>query len=93
MKTISTMICRYYTRKRDVDTMEKSKVIRAFEKIARKEGISVDEVRQEIQKAIDDAMQSDDPAVQAYWRKIKFKGDKPTPEEVVLYIAKQVKSY
>lgn len=87
------MIYRYYTRKRDVDTMEKSKVIRAFEKIARKEGISVDEVRQEIQKAIDDAMQSDDPAVQAYWRKIKFKGKKPTPEEVVLYIAKQVKSY
>lgn len=73
--------------------MEKSKVIRAFEKIARKEGISVDEVRQEIQKAIDDAMQSDDPAVQAYWRKIKFKGKKPMPEEVVLYIAKQVKSY
>lgn len=73
--------------------MEKSKVIRAFEKIARKEGISVDEVRQEIQKAIVDAMQSDDPAVQAYWRKIKFKGKKPTPEEVVLYIAKQVKSY
>lgn len=73
--------------------MEKSKVIRAFEKIARKEGISVDEVRQEIQKAIDDAMQSDDPAVQAYWRKIKFKGEKPMPEEVVLYIAKQVKSY
>ena len=73
--------------------MEKSNVIRGFEKIARKEGISVDEVRQEIQKAIDDAMQSDDPAVQAYWRKIKFKGDKPTPEEVVLYIAKQVKSY
>ena len=73
--------------------MDKSKVIRAFEKIARKEGISVDEVRCEIQKAIDDAMQSDDPAVQAYWKKIKYKGEKPTPEEVVLYIAKQVKAY
>lgn len=60
---------------------------------ARKEGISVDEVRCEIQKAIDDAMQSDDPAVQAYWKKIKYKGEKPTPEEVVLYIAKQVKAY
>ena len=66
--------------------MDKLKVIRAFEKIAKKEGISVDEVRCEIQKAIDDAMQSDDPAVQAYWKK-------PTPEEVVLYIAKQVKAY
>ena len=73
--------------------MDKSKVISAFEKIAREEGISVDEVRCEIQKAIDDAMQSDDPAVQAYWKKIKYKGEKPTLEEVVLYIAKQVKAY
>ena len=71
---------------------DKSEVIRAFEKIARKEGVSVDEVRREIQKAIDDAMQSDDPAVQSYWKKIKYKGEKPTPEEVVLYIAKQVKA-
>lgn len=73
--------------------MEEAKVIRAFEKIAKSEGISVKEVKQEIQKAIDDAMQSDDPAVQAYWKKMKYKGEKPTPEEVVLYIAKQVKAY
>ena len=51
------------------------------------------ETAKRIQKAIDDAMQSDDPAVQAYWKKIKYKGEKPTPEEVVLYIAKQVKAY
>lgn len=87
------VFCRYPKRKRDVYMMDKSKAIKAFEKIARKEGISVDEVRREIQKAIDDAMQSDDPAVQAYWKKIKCKGEKPTPEEVVLYIAKQVKAY
>lgn len=73
--------------------MEEAKVIRAFEKIAKSEGISVNEVKQEIQKAIDDAIQSDDPAVQAYWKKMKYKGEKPTPEEVVLYIARQVKSY
>lgn len=73
--------------------MEESKVIRAFEKIAKSEGISVNEVKQEIQKAIDDAIQSDDPAVQAYWKKMKYKGEKPTPEEVVLYIARQVKAY
>lgn len=73
--------------------MEEAKVIRAFEKIAKSEGISVKEVKQEIQKAIDDVMQSDDPAVQAYWKKMKYKGEKPTPEEVVLYIAKQVKAY
>lgn len=73
--------------------MEEVKVIRAFEKIAKSEGISVNEVKQEIQKAIDDAIQSDDPAVQAYWKKMKYKGEKPTPEEVVLYIARQVKAY
>lgn len=73
--------------------MEETKVIRAFEKIAKSEGISVNEVKQEIQKAIDDAIQSDDPAVQAYWKKMKYKGEKPTPEEVVLYIARQVKAY
>lgn len=73
--------------------MEESKVIRAFEKIAKSEGISVNEVKQEIQKAIDDAIQSDDPAIQAYWKKMKYKGEKPTPEEVVLYIARQVKAY
>lgn len=73
--------------------MEEAKVIRAFEKIAKSEGISVNEVKQEIQKAIDDAIQSDDPAVQAYWKKMKYKGEKPTQEEVVLYIARQVKSY
>lgn len=73
--------------------MEETKVIRAFKKIAKSEGISVNEVKQEIQKAIDDAIQSDDPAVQAYWKKMKYKGEKPTPEEVVLYIARQVKAY
>lgn len=73
--------------------MDKSQVTRAFEKIAEKEGISVSEVRQEIQIAIDDAMKSDDPAIQAFWKKIKCSGRKPTPEEVVIYLAKQVKSY
>ena len=73
--------------------MEESKVIRAFEKIAKSEGISVNEVKQEKQKAIDEAIQSDDPAIQAYWKKMKYKGEKPTPEEVVLYIARQVKAY
>lgn len=87
------MKCLWKIRKRDVYIMEETKVIRAFEKIAKSEGISVNEVKQEIQKAIDDAIQSDDPAVQAYWKKMKYKGEKPTPEEVVLYIARQVKAY
>ena len=72
--------------------MMKSKATRAFKKITVREGISVLEVRDEIQKAIDIGLSSSDPAVQEHWRKMPCRGDKPTPEEVVVYIAKQVKS-
>lgn len=73
--------------------MEKSQVIKAFKKIAEKEGVTVEEVREEIKKAIDAAMQSDDPAVKLYWENICTYGKVPTPEEVVIYIAEQVRAY
>lgn len=73
--------------------MEKSQVIKAFKKIAEKEGVTVEEVREEIKKAIDVAMQSDDPAVKLYWKNICNYGKVPTPEEVVIYIAEQVRAY
>ena len=72
--------------------MRSTKVTKAFEKIAKREGGSVTEVREEIQKTIDEAMKSDDPKIQAYWNNMPCKGEKPTPEEVVMYIAKQVKA-
>lgn len=71
--------------------MDKSQVTKAFEKIAQKEGISVNEVRQEIEIVIDDAIKSNDPAIQAFWKKMKCSSRKPTPEEVVIYLAKQIK--
>ena len=43
--------------------MENSIITKAFERISIKEGISMDEVRQEIQKAINEAMQSKDPVI------------------------------
>ncbi len=63
----------------------------ALQTIADREGISVSEVRKEIQAAIDEGMKSTDKSVQAYWSKIPCKGAKPTPEEVINYIAKSVK--
>ncbi len=60
----------------------------ALEIIAAKEGISLEEVRREIQLAIDDAMKNPDPKVQAEWRKIPKKGKKPTPEEVIEFVSK-----
>jgi hypothetical protein len=70
--------------------MKKSKTTKVFEKIAVREGISVTEVREEIQRAIDIGMLSSDPTVQGKWSKMHCRGEKPTPEEVVLYLSKQV---
>lgn len=60
----------------------------ALKKVAEQEGISVEEVRREIQKAINIAMQNPDPDIQRFWRSIPSKGAKPTPEETVLFLCK-----
>ena len=64
---------------------------KALRKVAQQEGISVSEVRKEIQAAIDEGMKSTDKSVQAYWSRIPRNGTKPTPEEVINFIAKSVK--
>ena len=71
--------------------MNEKKALKAFKKIAARDGISVKEVREKIMKAIDIAFASPDPAVQEQWRKMPYRGEKPTPEEVVVYLAKKVK--
>ena len=63
----------------------------ALQAIADREGVSISEARKEIQAAIDEGMKSTDKSVQEYWSKIPRKGVKPTPEEVVNYIAKSIK--
>ena len=63
----------------------------AIKQIADREGVSVSEVRREIQAAIDEGMKSTDKSIQAYWSRIPRKGTKPTPEEVIDFIAKSIK--
>lgn len=67
------------------------KVNRVLAEIALKNGVSVDEVRKEIQVALDEGMKNSDPNVQAYWNSIPRKGDKPTLQEVITYLANQIK--
>ncbi len=57
-----------------------------FERVARQYGTTPVEVYSEIQKAIDVGFSNPDPMVQAEWKKMNFKGDKPTPEEVIAYL-------
>ena len=55
--------------------------------IAKKNHTTPEVVRTEMQNAMDMAMQSLDPAVQARWAAIPRRGDKPTLEEFVCYLA------
>ena len=50
-----------------------------FEKVAEKFHTTPEEVYAEIKRAIDAGYDNTDPEVQAEWRKVKIKGDRPTP--------------
>lgn len=60
-------------------------------KIAKQEGISEQEVIDEMQKAIDEGYSNPDPAIQAYWASMPFKG-KPTPQELIVYLAGKIQN-
>jgi len=57
-----------------------------YREIARKHGVSVDEVRRDIQAAIDEAY----IAPNFHARCVYCEGDKPTPEEFIAHIACRV---
>ena len=44
-----------------------------------------------MQIAIDAGFDDPDPVVQAEWKKVNLKGDRPTPEEVINYAVKKLK--
>lgn len=57
-----------------------------FRQVAKQYNTTLEEVYTEIQKAIDAGFANPDPAVREEWKKIKFKGERPTPEEVLAYM-------
>ena len=61
----------------------------ALREVARKNHITVDEVRKEIRLAMIAAMCDPDPAIQRVWREIPCAGAALTPEDLITYIAKQ----
>lgn len=65
------------------------KVNKALIQIAAAHGVSVSEVRCDIQKALDEGWNSPDTNVHDYWRKIPSKHEKPTLEEVIKFMAKE----
>lgn len=63
----------------------------ALQEVAAANNTTVEEVRKEIMIAMEAGMSNPDPAVQALWREIPYKGDKPTPEEFIAFIKEKVK--
>ncbi len=63
--------------------MRKGKFSKGMRTIGPKEGISVKEVKREIQLAIDSGFDNPDEKVQAEWAKIPFKGEHPTPVKLL----------
>lgn len=61
-----------------------------LKRIAKREGISVEEVYREIQVAIEMAYANPDPAVQAVWKNIPMPYGKPGPEDVIAYCVEKV---
>lgn len=60
--------------------------------VAKKNGVSTQEVMVETQRVIDLAFSDSDPQVRARWQNIPHKGEKPTVEEVVMFCVLQCKA-
>lgn len=66
-----------------------------YRKIAREYGVSVAEVKREIQLMIEDAWKNppnDGGVTEAYQRQVPCKGEIPTPDELIRYAAAKIKS-
>lgn len=65
---------------------EKDRAYNAIVAVAAMNGMTVEEVRAEIQASIDEAIKSPSPSVQQVWASIPYEGAVPTPEELIDYI-------
>ncbi len=66
-------------------------VKKAIAETAKQNGVNVSEVREEIQKAINEAMKGSDPQTAEMWSNIPHKGETPTPEEFIEFISKKIR--
>lgn len=65
---------------------------RIFKQIAKERDVSAREVREEMQKAITEAWMRphNDSVTAAYQRQVPCKGEIPTPEELIFYLASKI---
>ena len=58
--------------------------------VAEQNGVTVEEVKREIQAIIDELYDNDDPAIKAKWHCMTENGEKPSIEQLILYCANRV---
>lgn len=68
--------------------MEKQETF--MERLARKQGITVEEMREQIAMRIRKGLSDNDPNRRLQWEQIPHVGDIPTPEEYLDYVLKWV---
>ncbi len=73
------------------NNMRKQKVTKTLKQVAARNGTNIEEVRMEIDHAIQTGMSNPDPAVQAKWRELFPDGRIPTAEEVLSLLADEAK--
>ncbi len=58
----------------------------AMQKIANQKGITIFEVRREIERTIEEGIKSTDSEAKQLWNLIPRKNDIPTPEEFIVFV-------
>ena len=64
---------------------------RAITIMAKRNGVSEEQIRAELKEAIDISFCCTDPLVRAQWSEFEYAGSEPTPEEFITWNAKKVK--
>jgi len=71
--------------------MIKRELKKLYAQIAKNNGVTVANVRREIELAKQTAQASTDPIIRANWEAIPRKGSKPTTAEMLTHFAREVK--
>ncbi len=64
---------------------------KAIEQIAFEHGVTVYEIRKQIDIAMINGLVSDDPKIKVFWQNVPRVGEYPTPEELIVYLSNMVK--
>lgn len=66
---------------------------RIIHKIAEENGVTSEEVKQDMQTALSEGFNNPDPQVRAIWEQIPREGEMPTIEEFLLWASQRAKSH